>query len=125
MCTSCDMLVVSRGDGVFGYTLNGGELKWRVSGKLPGMQHEIDARGVTADEQGHLFVCDENSHCFHALSARDGIHQGVVVRKGQEGVGEPFKVTWHQDSESLVVAHVTKSKGDISIWHLSVFSRQQ
>ena len=140
MCTSHDLMVVARGfdrvltflkgdggisEGVFTYSLPGGELKWKVSGKLPGMQREINARGVTADEQGHLFVCGVNNRCVHLLSARDGTHLGVVVRKGQEVVGKPTDVTWHQESKSLVMAHVTKSKGNISIWHLSIFSCQE
>ena len=120
MCTSHDLLVVARGEGVFCYTLDGGELKWRVSGKLPGMEHEIKAWGVTADEQGCLFVCDVNNKCVHVLSARDGTHLGVVAREGEEGVGEPCNVTWHQESKSLVVAH---KKYDV--YHLSILSRLQ
>ena len=122
MCTSGDLLVITSYDeGVFAYTLDGGELKWNVSGKLPGMQLDIDADGVTADEQGHLFVCDFNNECVHELSARDGTHLGMVVRKGQVGVGKPCNVTWHQESMSLVVAH---SKDDVYC-QLSVFCHRQ
>ena len=86
MCTSGDLLVItSHNDGVFAYTLDGGELKWRVSGQLPGMQHEIWTYGVAADDQGHLFVCDIRKECVHVLSARDGGHLGVVVRVGGGG----------------------------------------
>ena len=121
MSTSHDLLVVTRrGDGVFCYTLDGGELKWRVSGKLSEMEHEIEAWGVTADYQRRLFACDVNNKCVHALSVRDGTHLGVVAREGVEDVGKPCKVTWHQESKSLVVAH----KKD-RLYHLSVFSRQQ
>ena len=64
MCTSRGMLVVTRGrEGVFCYTLDGGELKWRVSGRLRRVEHEIAAGVVTADEQDHLFVCDFNNKC--------------------------------------------------------------
>ena len=122
MCIpSRDLLVVTRyKEGVFCYTLKGGELKWRVSGKLPQMEWDIDARGVAADDQGHLFVCDESNRCVHLLSATDGTHLGVVVRALVEGVGKPREVAWHGESASLVVAH----EKDADCYFLSVFSCQ-
>ena len=120
MCTSGDLLVVARGGyGVFAHTLDGGELKWKVSGKLPGMEHEIKACRVAAGKQGHLFVYDIMNKCVHVLSARDGTHLGVVVREGQDGVGIPCKVAWHSESASLSAVH-WKDKA----YHLSVFSGQ-
>ena len=119
MCTSNGLLVLTRySDGVFGYTLPEGR-KWRVSGKLPSMQYDIDARGVTADEQGHLFVCDTNNRCVHLLSTRDGSYLGVAQTEGDLDGGTPCNVSWHQDSASLVISH-EKNR----VWHLSVFSRQ-
>ena len=116
----CMTLIISRGfEGVFAHTLNGGELKWRVSGKPPGIECDMDARGVVADEQGHLFVCDYNNRCVHLLSATDGVHLGVVVRKGEKGLGKPKEVAWHEESASLVVAHYK----DAGCFILSVFSR--
>ena len=122
MCSpSRDLLVVTRyKEGVFCYTLKG-ELKWRVSGKLRQMELDIDARGVTADDQGHLFVCDESNRCVHLLSATDGTHLGVVVKALVEGVGKPREVAWHQESASLVVAH----EKDADYYFLSVFSCQK
>ena len=121
MCTSHDLLVVTRGrEGVFCYTLDGGELMWKVSGKLPGMRVEICALGVTADDQGHLFFCNKSNECVHALSAQDGTHLGVVAREGEECVGQPWNVTWHQESKSLVVAHEKQY-----VYHLSILSRLQ
>ena len=82
VCKSGDFLLVTRShEGVFVYTLRGGECKWRVSGKLPGMRCKIDALGVTADERGHLFVSDCRNECVHIMSERDGAHLGVVVRE--------------------------------------------
>ena len=120
MCTSDDLLVVAMmWKDVLTYTLDGGELKWKVSGKLPEMEHTTDDCRVTADDQGHLFLCDKKNSCVHALSVRDGKHLGVVVRKGQDGVGKPCNVTWHQESAFLIVAHERDG-----VYHLSVFSRQ-
>ena len=107
MCTSGDLLVLTRRDeGVFAYTLDGGELKWRASRKLPGMQHDIDASGVAAHDQGHLLVCDESNRCVHMLSERNGMHLGVVLREEEEGVGRLWNVAWHRESASLIVAHM-------------------
>ena len=106
-------------DGVFTYTLDGGELKWSVSGKLPGMQWEIMASRVTADEREHLFVCDGMNKCVHVLSARDGTHLGVVVWEVEEGLGTPHNVAWHSESASLIVVHWKDA-----VYHLSVFSGQ-
>ena len=124
MCTLGDLLVVTRGcEGVFAYTLDGGELKWRVRGQLPEMQHAIYVSRVTAVEQGHLFVYDSPNECVHVLSARDGTHLGVAMREWREGVEGPW--TWHQKSKSLVVAYATESKDHNFIYRLAVFSRQQ
>ena len=120
MCTSGDLLVVTRYQkGVFAFSLRGGQCKWRVSGKLPGMQQEMNAVRVAADEQGHLFINDGNNKCVHVLSARNGAHLGLMVRKGELGIGTPKEVTWHRQSASLVVAHEKNG-----VYHLSVFFRQ-
>ena len=134
MCTSGDLLVVVRYKGVFAYALNRGklkwrvsgrlpgigELKWRVSGKLPGMQCEIDACGVTADEQGNLFVLDDINRCVYMMSAQDAVCLGVLVREGKVGFGRLKEIIWHSESASLVVAH-----GKEGVCHLSVFSHQE
>ena len=107
------------GEGVFAYNLRG-ELKWRMSAELPGMQHNVSARRVVADDQGHLFINDVINKCVHILSARNGAYLGVVVREGDWGIGTPAEIAWHSESASLVVAHHHKD----GVYHLSVFSRQ-
>ena len=105
MCISRGLLVITKGrEGVLCYTREG-NVMWKVSGKRPAMEWEINACGVTADEQGHLFVCDKENSCVHELFAGDGKHLGVVVRQGQDGVGKLYNSAYHQDSASLVVAH--------------------
>ena len=121
MCISRDLLVITRGhEGVFCYTLVEGNMMWKVSGKLPEMEWGIDARGVTADEQGHLFVCDKENSCVHELFAGDGKHLGVVLREGQEGVGKLYNAAFHEDSASMVVAH--GNEPDAACCSLSIFS---
>ena len=90
-----------------------------MSGKLPGMMFNIAVREVTADDRGHVFVCDSSNKYIHVLSTRDGSHLGVAAGEGEEGVGRPCKVAWHGESASLIVA----DQRDI-VYHLNVFSRQ-
>ena len=73
--------------------------------------------GVTADEQGRLFVCNEDRARVHMVSAPDGVYRGVVLKN--EVVGIPYRIVWHNPSTSLVVDH--QMGGDR---HLSVFSRR-
>ena len=123
ICISRDLLVITRGrEGVFCYTREG-NMVWKVSGKLPAMEYEIDAPGVTADDQGHLYVCDKENSCVHELFAGDGKHLGVVVRQRQEGVGKLYNAAFHQGSASMVVAH--RNEPDAACCSLSVFFRRQ
>ena len=123
MCTSRDLLVVARGvDGVFAYTLDvtpytlyGGKLKWEVSGELPGMHWDMSAEGVTADDNGHLFVCDEYNRCVHLLSAQDGAHLGAVVREWREVLVRPQKVIYHRKSASVIFAHEVEEMYQLSV----------
>ena len=124
ICISRDLLVITRGrEGVFCYTLVKGNMMWKVSGKLPEVEWDIDARGVTADDHGHLFVCDKENSCVHELFAGDGKHLGVVMREGQEGVGKLYNTAFHQGSASMVVAHGYEPNA--ACCSLSVFSRRE
>ena len=120
MCTSNDILVILKSNkDVCAYLLNESELKRRVSGELPGMEYCMFPTGIAVDEQGYLYVCDNNNRCVHILSDQDGTHLGVAVKEGMQGVGIPYTVAWHSDSASFIVGH---EKG--KFYHLNIFSRQ-
>ena len=64
----------------------------------------IRPKGVTTDGQGHVFVTDENNKCIQIFSA-GGKYVGVLLKEGQQGLGEPRRVRWNDATSSLVVAH--------------------
>ena len=118
MCTSGDLLVIARYcEGVFAYTQRSGQLKWKVAGELPGIRL-VGILGVTADEQGHLYVCSEVCTGVLMLSALDGSYLGMVLSEGVGSITTPYRIAWHRESASLILDH--QSDGDR---HLSVFSR--
>ena len=53
------------------------KVEWQVSGKLAGMEREMWPWGVTADECGHVFVCDKGNECVQLFSI-NGIYKGVL-----------------------------------------------
>ena len=120
MCTSDNLLAISHQRDVAAYTLIGGGLKWKVSGKLPGKEHQIYPSGLAADDQGLLFVCDVKNKCVYMLYARDGAYLGVVVRKGEQGLNIPSDIAWHKESASLVIANYVKGE----CFSLRIFARQ-
>ena len=120
MCTSGDLLVIARYcEGVFAYTQRSGQLKWKVLGELPEIRL-VGVLGVTADDQGHLYVCSEVCTGVLMLSARDGSYLGMVLSNGAESIERPFRIAWHRESASLILNHREAGVDQ----HLSVFSCQ-
>ena len=116
MPNPCFFLLTRYGDGLFTYTLPEGKLKWKIF-RHKEMDQDGHGLGVTADEQGRLFVCNEDRARVHMVSAPDGVYRGVVPKN--EVVGIPYRIAWQNPSTSLVVDH--QMGGDR---HLSVFSRR-
>ena len=61
---------------------------FHVTGYLPGMEHKINPRAVTTDEEGHLFVCDDYNDCLQMFST-DGRYLGAMLRQGAQGSDAP------------------------------------
>ena len=72
-----------------------------------------NALGVTSDGRGHLFVCDPDKDCVQVYST-DGECRGVLISKGESGLGKPMKIRWQKKTSSAVIAHVIGN-----IWHIS------
>ncbi len=96
------------------YSKDSGKLLWKVEGKLPGMGEQMKPDGITTDGEGLLFVTDLKNKCIHQFSA-DGEYVGVLLRKGEEGLGFPGCVQWNETNSSLVVAHVKDGQMHISV----------
>ena len=54
------------------------ELEWSVSGNVTEADKEIHPNGVTADGNGHLFVCDNNNKCIQMVQCRWRAREDVV-----------------------------------------------
>ena len=107
------LLVTTRGkDGITAYNIDSDKLQWSVKGKLPGMETVLNAWGLATDGYGHLFVCDYDSACIHKFSAR-GVYIGAVLKKGDQGFGQPWGINCYARS-SLIVVHITKAQYQIS-----------
>ena len=67
-------------------------------------EEEMLATSITSDQQGYLFVCDNNYHCIHVFTT-DGEYQGVAFKAGEPGLGKPKIVRWCKALSCLVIAH--------------------
>ena len=79
------------------------------------MEYNMDARGVTTDGAGRVFVCDPSSNrCVQMFHVADGRYMGPVISEGEQGLGEPYYTRWCNATSSLIVAHMKNSKYHIS-----------
>ena len=69
------------------------------------MKEGISSWGLTSDEKGHIFVCDEANACVHMFHVQHRQHMGVLLSEGQQGIGVPLKAEWCKEKSSLVLAH--------------------
>ena len=90
------LLVIVDGT-VSAYDLEWGELEW-VHGE------GMFAQAVTADTNGHLFVCDTASKSVRLFSAA-GVVMGTVISSSPRGIGTPVKIDWSEELSSLIVVH--------------------
>ena len=106
----CVLLVMTHGEnGVYAYYLNSDHLAWCVKGKLPGMQRNISAEGITVaygGPPGHCCVCDDNNFAVHMMSAT-GEYMGSISNAFQ-GVGAPWRIRYSSLLDSLFVTFINK-----------------
>ena len=62
------------------------------------------------------FVCDVNNECIQMFHVADGRYMGAAIKKGEQGLGMPCRITWCNRISSLVVVHNKLAK-----WHITVF----
>ena len=92
-------------DGVFAYCLQSGALKW-LAKDVPFRDNtnHLYATDVATDGRDKIFVCDDGNGCIHVFSP-DGAYVGDLIRRGEQGLGSPFKISWSDKNKSLLVAH--------------------
>ena len=125
-----DLIVVTADkEGLFAFNAANGNLEWKITGTVTMKEKENDAKrkqdrrildliwpfGITYDQHGHLFVCDKENSCIKKFST-DGqylgillfgekVEHGVIVQKGEIGLGSPRWIRWNEESSSVVVVH--------------------
>ena len=92
-------------DGVFAYCFQSGALMWHAK-DIPGRDNTDDlyATDVATDGRAKIFVCDDGNGCVHVFSP-NGTYAGDLIRRGEQGLGSPFKISWSDKNKSLLVAH--------------------
>ena len=114
-----ELIIGTNSTDIHCYSTTTKSLKWSVSGKLPGMQQELDTEGLATDGCGHLFVSDgyDGNSCIQIFSVSDGRYRGCLIRKGEQGLGYPSRIRWYSASQSLAVAHYVGG-----FWSLSIIN---
>ena len=74
--------------------------------------NQMRPRCITADADGHLFVCDEQNKCIQMFSTSDGQYLGTLMTDLEEGIGDPFNLCWWQGASSLIVHHAKDDKSN-------------
>ena len=96
------------------YSRESRELVWSKEGRLPGMGKEMGPWDITADGQGYLFVADESNKCIQKFCIT-GKYLGVLLKEGEQDLGELKHVQWNSATSSLVVVHQKGKEGHISV----------
>ena len=99
------MLVACSSDTVEAYDGKADRLLWKVGGKLPGMEKNIQPSCVDTNNENTVFICDIGNHCVHHFTFC-GYYLGCVIQKGQ-GIGMPRWIAYEngQSGESITILH--------------------
>ena len=125
-CGEKELVILSFGrpsgtqGGVHVYNIKTKELEWSVQGRLPGMKKFMKAQGLTVNDRGHLFVCDDNNNCVHMFHVVNGKNLGVLIKAGERGVGDPIRIKWCGKRSSFVIIHWKNGKWWISEYKVHV-----
>ena len=112
---SIDACVVERGDknlAVFAhedlsaYDMNTGELEWTVK-KIADEYDYIKTTSVTTDGHGNLYVCrgGDSQKGYIGMISPYGVFIKIIVKYGEQGLGEPKWIRWCEQTQSVIVAH--------------------
>ena len=85
--------------------LQSGRKEWSVEETNAKRKDKFKPAAVTADNDGHVFVCDRGNACIQIFSVKDGRYLGPLLKKGEQGLGIPKLIRWNKDTKTLVVLH--------------------
>ena len=101
--------------GIYAYSKATGQVKWHVKGIQSGMEKDLDAGNITADDQGNAFVCDLSNKCIQVFSVSDGRFLGCLFKEGEQGLGVPLRICFWGDKSTLLVLDDTFNIKNIEI----------
>ena len=102
-----EFLISAHGqEGLFACNTETGQLQWSVKGRQPGMEEDLDAPNLAADDQGNIFVCDVGNGGIQMFSVSDGRYLGCLIKEGDKGLSVPVMICWCRQTSSLVVLDV-------------------
>ena len=81
------------------------QIEWSFDESMRGMKEKLQPRGVTADDQGHVFVCDEANACIQLFSVSNGSYSGTLLKMGRKGRGMPRGIACCKNSKWLAVGY--------------------
>ena len=107
------LLAVAGGDGgLFAYNTETDKLEWKADKAAHGMEHDMNAWGVSTDGYNHLFVADYRNQCIQMFSVSDGQYLRCLVKdtKSLDGLR---RIRWYEPTSSLVCTSRSNEK-----WYL-------
>ena len=101
------LVVAARDEGLHAYNMRTDRLEWSAKVKLPGMEREMRAYGVTTDGRGHLYVTDHRSQCIQMFSVSNGDYLGYLM-KDDVLLRSTAGIRWNEATSSLVATRFAR-----------------
>ena len=95
------------------FDIESDKLEWCVKGRLPENSEVFVPFSITADGNGHIFVCDLGNRCIQMFSA-SGKYMRALMKEGDQDIGMPTIVYWNKTKSCLMVLHIHSD-----LWHVS------
>ena len=115
------IVAVDKSGQIHAYNSATGRLEWVVEnkgldcGRFPtkrhirltatsGMEKAMAPEAVTADDRGHLFICDSRNSCIQVFTT-DGVYLGAILKEREKEFHLQMKARWSTTTSSLVICH--------------------
>ena len=100
-------LVVTSDKGLSAYDIHAGTKEWQINNQLTGLEKDAILSGVTSDELGHFFACDENNNCLQIFTI-EGVYVGAVFFGNN--VGTPRCPLYCNKTKNIIIYHDSNGK---------------
>ena len=130
------IVAVDKSGQIHAYNSATGKLEWVVEnkgvecGRFPtkrhvrltttsGMEKAMAPEAVTADDRGHLFICDSRNRCVQVFTTH-GVYLGAILKEREKEFYLEMKARWSTATSSLVICHSSEAWG--GSWKLALAS---